>query len=68
MMGMWFVGAAFGNLIAGLVAGRGGLDTEQVGQMPDLFWSIVLFCVGGGIFFLISSPFLKKWMGRCEII
>ena len=60
MMGMWFVGSAFGNLIAGLIAG--GFDDENVAQMPDLFWSVVMSSCGAGLIFLVLSPWLKKWM------
>lgn len=61
MMGMWFVGTAFGNLIAGLIAGN--FDDENVAQMPDLFMSVVTTSVGAGIVLLILSPWLMKWMG-----
>jgi len=61
MMGIWFVGASLGNLIAGLFAGN--FDEENVAQMPDLFFSVVLLGVGASILFFILSPFTKKWMG-----
>lgn len=64
MMGIWFVGTAFGNLVAGLVAGR--FDPEQVQQMPDLFMTMVWTAVGAGIFFLVLSPIMKKWMGEVQ--
>ena len=35
MMGVWFMAAALGNLIAGLVGGR--VDPENLQQMPELF-------------------------------
>ncbi len=40
MMGIWFVGAALGNLIAGLFAGQ--FDPSNVDQMPNLFLSVVM--------------------------
>lgn len=61
MMGIWFVGTALGNLVAGLFAGR--FDPSNVQQMPDLFMSVVQISVGAGIIFLILSPFARKWMG-----
>jgi POT family proton-dependent oligopeptide transporter len=61
MMGIWFIGAALGNLIAGLFAGN--FDANNVAQMPDLFMSVVQFSVGAGIIFIILSPWIKKWMG-----
>jgi POT family proton-dependent oligopeptide transporter len=35
MMGVWFMAAALGNLIAGLVGGR--VNPENLQQMPQLF-------------------------------
>jgi POT family proton-dependent oligopeptide transporter len=64
MMGIWFVGAALGNLIAGLYSGN--FDPENVQQMPNLFMSVVWLGVGSGILFLVLSPLMKKWMGTVE--
>ena len=61
MMGIWFVGTALGNLIAGLFAG--GFDPNNAEQIPDLFLSVVWFGLAAGIIFLILSPFMRKWMG-----
>ncbi len=61
LMGIWFVAAALGNLFAGLFAG--GFQEENVQQMPEMFMSIVWFClVVGGIIFILQRP-LKDWMG-----
>ena len=35
MMGVWFMAAAIGNLLAGLVGGH--VDPEKLGEMPQLF-------------------------------
>jgi POT family proton-dependent oligopeptide transporter len=44
MMGVWFMAAALGNLIAGIVGGH--VDPEQLDQMPLLFqrtaWSLFI--------------------------
>lgn len=61
MMGIWFVGASVGNLIAGLFAG--GFDSEDVTQLPDLFMSVVWLGIGAGLTFLVISGLLRKWMG-----
>lgn len=61
MMGIWFVGAALGNLIAGLVGGN--FDPENVLEMPNIFMNVVWVSVGAGIIFFAASPFIKKWMG-----
>ena len=61
LMGIWFVAAALGNLFAGLFAG--GFNAENIQQMPELFMSIVWFCVVvGGIIFVLQRP-LKTWTG-----
>ncbi|MGY8777073.1 MAG: peptide MFS transporter [Longimicrobiales bacterium] len=58
MMGIWFVGAALGNLFAGLVAGQ--LDT----MLPmDLFRTVAMIIGSVGIVALVVSPFFKKMMG-----
>ena len=64
MMGVWFIGAALGNLIAGLFAGN--FDEENVQQMPQLFWTVVMFTVGSGVLFLVFSKWVKRWMGGVE--
>ena len=64
MMGVWFIGAALGNLIAGLFAGN--FDEESVQQMPDLFMTTVMVSVGSGLLFLVFSKPIKRWMGGVE--
>jgi POT family proton-dependent oligopeptide transporter len=55
MMGIWFVGAALGNLIAGLVAGQ--LETLE----PFALFRTVAMIVGGvGILALVASPLVKR--------
>ncbi|MGF1557480.1 MAG: peptide MFS transporter [Flavobacteriaceae bacterium] len=62
MMGIWFVGAALGNLIAGLIGGN--FDPENVLEMPNIFLNVVWVSVGAGLIFFAASPFIKKWMGE----
>jgi len=58
MMGIWFVGAALGNLFAGLVGGQ--LES----MMPtDLFRYVAMFTGGVGVLALVVSPAVKKMMG-----
>lgn len=61
MMGVWFVAAALGNLIAGLVAG--GLE----GLEPSpLFRTVAMIIGGGGLLALLVSPFMKHLTGDVE--
>ena len=55
MMGTWFVGAALGNLIAGLVAG-------YIDEMPQdqLFMTVALIVIGSGLVFLLLSKPIHK--------
>jgi POT family proton-dependent oligopeptide transporter len=58
MMGIWFVGAALGNLFAGLVSGQ--LES----MMPtDLFRTVAMTIGGVGILALVVSPQVKKLTG-----
>ncbi len=58
MMGTWFMGAALGNLIAGLFAG--GLED---GHPSQIFRVVAMFAIGSGVVFLILSPWMKKLSG-----
>lgn len=58
MMGIWFVGAALGNLFAGLVAGR----LEDLPPAP-LFQSVAMTVGVVGIIAAVASPFVKRLMG-----
>jgi len=58
MMGMWFFGAALGNLLAGLLAGE--FNGEDVSEFPERYRQIVIFCGVVFVGFLLTTPFLKK--------
>ena len=58
MMGIWFMGAALGNLVAGRVAGL----IESL-PMPQLFGTVTMFSVGTGLVLLLFSKPLKGWIG-----
>ena len=59
MMGVWFIAAALGNLIAGLAAG--GLETLPPAA---LFRTVAMIVGGAGLFALLVSPAVKKLMGN----
>jgi len=68
MMGAWFMSVAFGNLIAGLVAGE--FDEKSIeanpSLLPDIFTFITLFTVGAGIIVLVISPLIKRLSGNVK--
>lgn len=58
MMGIWFLGAALGNLIAGLVAGL--IETMP---LPGLFSTVAFIVIGSGVLFLVFSRPIAKLAG-----
>jgi POT family proton-dependent oligopeptide transporter len=58
MMGTWFMGAALGNLIAGLVAGK-----FETLPLPKLFLMVAIMAAGTGFLFLIFSRPIKRLIG-----
>ncbi len=61
MMGIWFLGSALGNLIAGLLAGR--FDPESLSDMPGLFLQIIAVAMGSGLLLLAAAKPIKKLIG-----
>ena len=64
MMGIWFVGAALGSLIAGQIAGE--FNADAVDQMPALYLQIVLTTIGSGLVLAIFSRPVRRLMGDVE--
>ena len=60
-MGMWFMCAGLGNIIAGLIAGE--FSADAVEQMPALYTQIVLTSVGSGVLLLLFARPLRRLMG-----
>ena len=58
MMGIWFVGAALGNVIAALVAGR----LENLAPAP-VFHQVAITVGIVGIVAVVASPWMKKLQG-----
>lgn len=59
MMGIWFIGASLGSLLAGLVAGQ----IEHLAPSP-LFGYIGMFAAVAGIVALVTAPWVKRLMGE----
>ncbi|MCG8370903.1 MAG: peptide MFS transporter [Proteobacteria bacterium] len=55
MMGTWFMGAALGNLVAGLIASR-------IDNLPpnELFSVVASLVVGAGVLFVLFSPLINR--------
>jgi POT family proton-dependent oligopeptide transporter len=61
MMGTWFLGAALGNLMAGIIGGHTG--SSEVSDMPHQFFQQMLIGGGIGLVVLLLSPVIRKMMG-----
>ncbi|MCD6339818.1 MAG: peptide MFS transporter [Verrucomicrobia bacterium] len=61
MMGIWFMGGALGNLMAGLMGGK--FDTLPLWQ---LFGAVALIAAVAGAAFLLVSPWVKKLCGSVK--
>ncbi|MEM1181940.1 MAG: peptide MFS transporter [Acidobacteriota bacterium] len=61
MMGTWFMGAALGNLIAGLVAGR----IESM-PLPELFGTVATIVIVAGAVFIIFTIPIKALIGNLK--
>ena len=62
MMGIWFLGSALGNIIAGLVAGR--FNPESLHDMPNLYLQIISIAVFAGVLLLLFTKPIKKLIGE----
>lgn len=58
MMGIWFMAAALGNLLAGLVAGM----IESL-ALPQLFGAVGLVVAGAGVVMLVASGPIRRLAG-----
>ncbi|HEY0975122.1 MAG TPA: peptide MFS transporter [Solimonas sp.] len=61
MMGTWFMGAALGNLIGGLIAGYFGDDS--VAEMPQRFMTVFLTTAGLGVLLALFVGPIKRLAG-----
>ncbi len=61
MMGIWFMGAALGNLIAGLLAG----NFENM-PLTELFGNVAVIVAAAGLVFLIFTKPIQKLIGNVK--
>jgi POT family proton-dependent oligopeptide transporter len=64
MMGIWFLAASFGNILAGLLAGE--FNAESLNDMPDLYLQIVLTTAGSGLLLMLFAKPVRRLMGGIE--
>jgi POT family proton-dependent oligopeptide transporter len=62
MMGTWFMGAALGNLVGGLIAGYFGQD--DVAIMPQRYAMIVASTAGAGVLLMLLIRPIRKLIGN----
>ena len=60
-MGIWFMAAALGNLLAGLVAGL----IESL-PLPQLFGTVGLIVTGAGLLMLVVSRPVSRLIGAVK--
>ncbi|CAG0943381.1 Di-/tripeptide transporter [Gammaproteobacteria bacterium] len=61
MMGIWFLAASVGNILAGLFAGQ--FKDDVLADMPGLYLQIVLMTAGAGMLFLVFTRPIRRLMG-----
>lgn len=64
MMGTWFLGAAVGNALAGLIGGHVGAG--EAAAMPAQFLQMCFIAGGAGLLLIVTSPWLKKLTGEAK--
>jgi POT family proton-dependent oligopeptide transporter len=64
MMGVWFMAAALGNLIAGLVGGH--VDPKNPAEMPALFTQTTLFLFGSAVVLGLLIIPIRKMMAETQ--
>jgi proton-dependent oligopeptide transporter, POT family len=61
LMGTWFLGAAIGNTVAGLLGGHAAALKAE--DMPHYFFVMTLLGAGAGVFILLLARPLRSWIG-----
>jgi POT family proton-dependent oligopeptide transporter len=68
MMGIWFMAASLGNLVAGVLAGSIGASEAAGGEISALaarqvFLMVAVMSVGAGVLLAVLSPFVRRLTG-----
>lgn len=64
MMGIWFLAAAVGNLIGGLVGGH--VDPEKLDQMPQLFTATMISLAVSAVVLAVLAIPISRMMKKVE--
>jgi POT family proton-dependent oligopeptide transporter len=62
MMGIWFLGSALGNLLAGLLAGR--FNPESLEDMPGLYLQIIGIALVSGVLMLLLAVPVRRLVNK----
>jgi len=63
-LGIWFLAASLGNLIAGKIAGE--FDADNVAAMPNQYLDIFWFGAIAALVLFLTSGIVKRWMGGVQ--
>jgi len=72
MMGMWLLGSAYGQYVAGLLgAGMASPDPEATAQVKltgytDGYQQLALYALIAGVVLILISPLIRKLMGAVK--
>jgi POT family proton-dependent oligopeptide transporter len=62
VMGIWFLGTALGNKLAGVIAG--GFDGKDPAALAHFFWQQSLLVAGLTVMLLLLVPWVRRLMGE----
>ncbi len=72
MMGMWFLGSAYGQYVAGLLgAGMASPDPEATAQVKlegytQGYQQLAIYALIAGVLLIVISPLIRKLMGAVK--
>jgi POT family proton-dependent oligopeptide transporter len=64
VMGIWFLGSALGNKLAGVLAGS--FDAKDPLALANFFWNQALLVGGMSLLLLILVPWVRRLMGEAR--
>lgn len=60
VLGVWFLGVAFGNKLAGVFGSR--FNADDPAALPEFFLSLGLLVLAGALVLLVLTPWVKRLM------